>query len=53
MIKFLDPEKVTAGHANEINEAVSRVVNSGWYLLGEEVKKFENSYASYIGRAMP
>ncbi len=49
MIKFLDLEKVTAGHANEINEAVSRVVNSGWYLLGEEVKKFENSYASYIG----
>ena len=49
MIKFLDLQKVTALHGAEINEAVSRVVNGGWYLQGEENKKFEADYAEYIG----
>lgn len=49
MIKFLDLEKVTASHKEEINEAVSRVVNSGWYLQGKENEKFENEFANYIG----
>lgn len=49
MIKFLDLKKVTASHAVEINEAVSRVVNSGWYLQGEENHLFERNYANYIG----
>lgn len=49
MIKFLDLQKVTAKYADEIHEAVSRVVNSGWYLQGEETKKFEADYADYIG----
>jgi len=49
MIKFLDLEKVTAKYADEINEAASRVVNSGWYLQGKENKKFEKDYAEYIG----
>ena len=41
MIKFLDLEKVTASHGDEIRQAVSRVVNSGWYLQGKENEKFE------------
>lgn len=49
MIKFLDLEKVTAKYSAEINEAVSRVVNSGWYLQGKENEKFETAYAEYIG----
>ncbi len=49
MIKFLDLEKVTASHGKEINEAVSRVVNSGWYLQGKENDKFEKNFAEYIG----
>lgn len=49
MIKFLDLEKVTASHGDEINEAVSRVVNSGWYLQGKENEKFEKHFADYIG----
>lgn len=49
MIKFLDLEKVTAKYSAEINEAVSRVVNSGWYLQGKENEKFETNYAEYIG----
>lgn len=49
MIKFLDLEKVTASHGEEINETVTRVTNSGWYLQGKENEKFEKDYADYIG----
>jgi dTDP-4-amino-4,6-dideoxygalactose transaminase len=49
MIKYLDLQKITALYANEIHEAVVRVVDSGWYLQGEENKRFEQEYADYIG----
>lgn len=49
MIPFLSLKAVTALHGSEINEAVTRVVNSGWYLQGEENKKFEEDYSAYIG----
>ena len=49
MIPFLSLKDVTALHGAEINEAVKRVVNSGWYLQGEENKRFEENYAKYIG----
>lgn len=49
MIKYLDLKKVTERHAGEISKAVSRVVNSGWYLQGEAVAGFEADYARYIG----
>lgn len=49
MIKFLDLQKVTAKYADEIHEAVLRVVDSGWYLQGEENRRFEQDYAEYIG----
>ena len=49
MIPFLSLKDVTALHSEEINAAVTRVVNSGWYLQGEENKRFEADYANYIG----
>lgn len=49
MIKFLDLQKVTAKYADELHEAVNRVVDSGWYLQGEETRKFESDYANFIG----
>lgn len=49
MIKFLDLEKVTASHGEEINAATARVVNSGWYLQGKENEAFEANFAKYIG----
>lgn len=49
MIKFLDLQKINAEYVDEIKKAVLRVIDSGWYLLGNEVKKFENNYAKYIG----
>ena len=49
MIPFLELKQVTAAHAEEIHEAVRRVIDSGWYLQGEENARFEQEYASYIG----
>ena len=49
MIPFLSLKDVTAQHGAEIEEAVLRVVRSGWYLQGEENKRFEENYAKYIG----
>jgi dTDP-4-amino-4,6-dideoxygalactose transaminase len=49
MVKFLDLQKVTAKYADEIHEAVNRVVDSGWYLQGKENEKFEADYSQYIG----
>lgn len=48
-IPFLSLKDVTALHGAEINEAVTRVVNNGWYLQGAENEKFEKDYADYIG----
>ena len=49
MIPFLELKQVTAAHADEIHEAVRRVVDSGWYLQGEENARFEREYADFIG----
>lgn len=49
MIKFLDLQKITQKYAEEIHEAVDRVVDSGWYLQGKENERFEADYARYIG----
>lgn len=48
-IPFLSLKDVTAKYSDEIHEAVARVVNSGWYLQGQENERFERHYADYIG----
>jgi len=48
-IPFLSLKDVTALHGAEINEAVTRVVNNGWYLQGKENERFEANYAQFIG----
>lgn len=48
-IPFLSLKDVTALHGDEINAAVIRVVNSGWYLQGKENERFEADYAKFIG----
>lgn len=48
-IPFLSLKDVTALHGAEINEAVSRVVNGGWYLQGAENEKFEKDFSEFIG----
>ena len=48
-IPFLSLKEVTALHGAEINEAVTRVVNGGWYLQGKENERFEENYSKFIG----
>lgn len=49
MIKFLDIKKITHKYQEEILQAANRVINSGWYLLGEENESFEQNFSKYIG----
>ncbi|MCH8902718.1 MAG: DegT/DnrJ/EryC1/StrS family aminotransferase [Bacteroidetes bacterium] len=49
MIPFLDIRKINNEFQDELEEAVLRVVRSGWYILGDEVNGFEQEFASYCG----
>lgn len=48
-IPYYSLKAVTAQHEEEIQHAVAQVVESGWYLQGEAVQRFEQHYADYIG----
>lgn len=48
-IPFLDLKKSYVEIKKELDAAYSRVMNSGWYILGDEVEAFENEFADYIG----
>ena len=49
MIKFLDLQSINVQYQQEIEEKLIEVFRSGWYLLGEEVKAFENNLKIYTG----
>jgi dTDP-4-amino-4,6-dideoxygalactose transaminase len=48
-VPFLDLKAINERHAGEIKSALARVVDSGWYILGEEVKAFEAEFAAWVG----
>lgn len=49
MIKFLDLKAINGRFENELLKSIGRVLDSGWYLLGNEVKVFEKEYGEFIG----
>ena len=49
MIPFLDLKSINAQYADELKEACSNVIDSGWYLLGEECREFEKEFTAYCG----
>ncbi len=49
MIKFLDLKKINDSFEPELSLAIKRVLDSGWYLLGNEVKEFESEYSAFLG----
>lgn len=49
MIKFLDLQKITVSFDPELKNAVNRVIDSGWFLLGEELSAFEDEYGAFTG----
>lgn len=49
MVKLLDLQSITMQHGDEYKAAVNRVIESGWFLQGNENNQFEADYAKYIG----
>jgi len=49
MIKIVDFKREIQETGEETKEAVNRVLDSGWYILGNEVKNFEKEFSDYIG----
>ncbi|MCC8358762.1 DegT/DnrJ/EryC1/StrS family aminotransferase [Salinimicrobium sediminilitoris] len=49
MIKFLDLQKMNASYAPQLKEVASKVIDSGWYLQGENLKAFEFNLSKFTG----
>lgn len=49
MIPFLDLKAINQQYRDELLEAITKVVDSGWYVQGTEVKSFEQEFAGYCG----
>ena len=49
MIPFLDLKELNTQYRVELIEACTRVIDSGWYIQGNECKEFDKEFASYCG----
>ncbi len=49
IVPFLDLQKINQQYQSELKEACSRVIDSGWYIMGNELAQFEAEFASYCG----
>nr|WP_206668161.1 DegT/DnrJ/EryC1/StrS family aminotransferase [Pseudomonas caspiana] len=48
-VPFLDVRNAYLELKPELDQAVARALDSGWYIFGEEVAQFEKSFANYAG----
>lgn len=48
-VPFLNLKKCNEPYEDEIRASINRVLDSGWYLLGDEVEHFEHEFSEYIG----
>jgi len=48
-VPFLNVREVNARYADELKAAAARVIDSGWYVLGDELEAFEREFAAYCG----
>ncbi|RXH29761.1 aminotransferase [Bradyrhizobium nanningense] len=48
-VPFLSLREANAPYMDELKAAASRVIESGWYILGEELNSFEREFADYCG----
>ena len=49
MIPFLELKAINAQYRQDLIEATTRVIDSGWYIQGAELKAFESEFAAYCG----
>ncbi len=47
MIQFLDLKEINNQYKDEIESNINEVLNSGWYILGQQVERFEKAFADY------
>lgn len=48
-VQFLNLKRINQQYRDELISAATRVIDSGWYILGQEVDAFEREFASYCG----
>jgi dTDP-4-amino-4,6-dideoxygalactose transaminase len=49
MISFLNLKEINTQYADDLKQACSRVIDSGWYLMGKELEAFESLFSEYCG----
>lgn len=49
MINFLDLKAINNKYQKELKEACARVIDSGWYIMGNELSEFEKEFSFYCG----
>ncbi len=49
MIQYLDLKQVNAPYEQKLREAISAVIDSGWYLFGKEVEQWSRDWKFYVG----
>lgn len=49
MIPFLDLKEINTQYQQELKDACSRVIDSGWYVMGKELEAFEVEFSEYCG----
>lgn len=49
MIPFLDLKAINAQYRDKLLAACTQVIDSGWYISGQEVENFERKFADYCG----
>ena len=49
MIQCSNPLSQYLSYKSEIDAAISKVLNGGWYIIGKETRAFEEEFARYIG----
>jgi len=49
MIRFLNLQKINFQYSEELKQVASEIIDSGRYILGERVKRFEDNLSCYLG----
>ncbi|MCP1265087.1 DegT/DnrJ/EryC1/StrS family aminotransferase [Aeromonas hydrophila] len=49
MVEFLSLKAINAQYQQELKDACARVIDSGWYIMGKELDRFEVEFSTYCG----
>lgn len=51
MVKFLDIRAINDRHRDDLQAAFAEVLDSGWFIQGQQLERFEQEFANYCGAA--